>query len=137
MPNNASQAPYSDELSKLISLWAKFEEQHRTSCEEHSRAKKYCEDSFSQSTAVRDLTMHMSRLEWNIRRTCLLKFRHHRTPQYHRILPTVVLCQSLVCLVRGLLFILFCLIHNLREGYNAIEITSHPTSNEHRSCPGW
>lgn len=130
MPNNVSQAPYSDDLSKLISLWAKFEEQHRTLCEEHSRAKKYCEDSFLQSTAVSDLTMHMSCLEWNIRRTCLLKFPHHRTLQYRRIHPAVVLCQSLVCSVGNPLFNLRCLIYNLRKGYNAIEITSYPTSNE-------
>lgn len=63
MPNNMSQTPYSNELSKLISRWAKFEEQHHTLCEEHSRAKKYCEDSFLQSTAVSDLTMYVSRLE--------------------------------------------------------------------------
>lgn len=95
MPNNALQAPYSDDLSKLVRRWAKFEEEHRTLCEEHSRAKQYCEDSFLQSKAVSGLTMHMSRLGWNTRRIYLLEFRHH-TLQHHRTLPTVVLCQSLV-----------------------------------------
>lgn len=55
VPVNVSQDPYSDELFKLMTRWAKIEERHRKLYQEHSRAKQNCEDSFLQSKEVRDI----------------------------------------------------------------------------------
>ena len=48
------QAPYSDELFKLMTGWANIEERHRKLYQEHSRAEQDCKDSFLQSKAVSD-----------------------------------------------------------------------------------
>jgi hypothetical protein len=49
---NMSQVTYSDDLFKLVTHWAKIEESDDRLCEEHSRVKQHCKDSFLLSKAV-------------------------------------------------------------------------------------